>query len=212
MSLHRRSPLKVEQVSKDQNQLSEHLYNSLMRNKDRNQVNEKILNLTLEIIFLLTGEEYMVVKKQNDHATDNCSPCVTEGHCRTQSTIIDHPANSLIQERDYDQKSLELTIKVLDHDNETPDLLRRNESDSDLSVADKDPPEEKIDPDTCAVLINAIPQSLLHLQSSSLRPHPSILFHSPSEFLSLTSPVGYLSSSFLTPGMYLTILPVKGIR
>ncbi|KAG8431766.1 hypothetical protein GDO86_020057 [Hymenochirus boettgeri] len=37
-----------------------------MGNKDKNHLNERILNLTLEIIHLLTGEDYIVMKKSGD--------------------------------------------------------------------------------------------------------------------------------------------------
>ncbi|XP_063296883.1 zinc finger protein 892-like [Pelobates fuscus] len=37
--------------------------------KDRNQMTEKILNLTLEIIHLLTGEDYIIMKKTEENGT-----------------------------------------------------------------------------------------------------------------------------------------------
>ncbi|KAM4796169.1 uncharacterized protein WCC33_001306 [Rhinophrynus dorsalis] len=88
----------------DQSQFSEHLYNSLMMNKDKNQVNEKILNLTLEIIFLLTGEDCFIVKKRINHVTDSSSPSESEGLCRTQSPVMDHPPKSLTREANNDNK------------------------------------------------------------------------------------------------------------
>ncbi|KAM8977704.1 uncharacterized protein RCH25_048890 [Pelodytes ibericus] len=42
--------------------------------KGRNPVTEKILNLTLEIIRLLTGEDYIIVKKPGDNGTDSTEP------------------------------------------------------------------------------------------------------------------------------------------
>ncbi|KAM4794919.1 oocyte zinc finger protein XlCOF7.1-like [Rhinophrynus dorsalis] len=90
----------------DQSQFCEHLFNSLMMNKDKNQVNEKVLNLTLEIIFLLTGEDCIIVKKRSDHVTDSSSPSESEGLCRTQSPVLDHPLNSLTHEGHNDSKKL----------------------------------------------------------------------------------------------------------
>ncbi|KAM4794932.1 uncharacterized protein WCC33_000089 [Rhinophrynus dorsalis] len=140
MSLHGRRPVTAEHIINDQSQFSDHLYNSLMMNKDRSQVNEKILNLTLEIIFLLTGEDFIVVKNQRDHVTD--------GALDPAESITEPSTNSLVQERDDDQRALELTIKVLGHDNVEPDLMKRNESDSELNSNDcLDLPEETSHPD-----------------------------------------------------------------
>ncbi|KAM4794928.1 uncharacterized protein WCC33_000084 [Rhinophrynus dorsalis] len=140
MSLHGRRPVTVERIINDQSQFSDHLYNSLMMNKDRSQVNEKILNLTLEIIFLLTGEDFIVVKNQRDHVTDEA--------LGPAESITEPSPNSMIQERDDDQRSMELTIKVLDHDNVKPDLMKRNERDSQLNSNDcLDLPEKISHPD-----------------------------------------------------------------
>ncbi|KAM4794915.1 uncharacterized protein WCC33_000069 [Rhinophrynus dorsalis] len=153
MSLHLRYPLSVNHLNPDQNQFSEHLFNSLILNKDKNQVNEKILNLTLEIIFLLTGEDYMVVKKQIDHVTDSIIPCVRDEFCRTQSTVMEPSVNSLKQERDDDQKTLELTIKIQGRDPVNPELVPWDDSDSELAVSDhQDPQDERVHADTCAAV------------------------------------------------------------
>ncbi|XP_063290583.1 gastrula zinc finger protein XlCGF48.2-like isoform X2 [Pelobates fuscus] len=63
-----------------------------------NWVNEKILDLTLEIIYLLTGEDHMVVKKPSDNACPRMVP----------------PSFSLIHERNHDQKILELTNQIIE--------------------------------------------------------------------------------------------------
>ncbi|KAM4794909.1 gastrula zinc finger protein XlCGF53.1-like [Rhinophrynus dorsalis] len=63
-------------------------------NKDKNPVIEKILNLTLEILCLLTGEDYMVVKKQRKNVTDSNSSFITDGFCRNQSSIMEPSLNS----------------------------------------------------------------------------------------------------------------------
>ncbi|KAM4691145.1 uncharacterized protein WCC33_016002 [Rhinophrynus dorsalis] len=82
-------------------------------NMDQNQAAERILNLTMEIIYLLTGENYIVVKKSGDHVTNNASPWLPEGHCRTQSPIMDPPPVSLKHKRNSDQKILELTNEII---------------------------------------------------------------------------------------------------
>ncbi|KAM8923993.1 gastrula zinc finger protein XlCGF66.1-like [Pelodytes ibericus] len=76
-------------------------------NSPQNQVTELILNLTLEILYLLTGEDYMVVK------TPGSSPRVSEGSCRTQISSTEPPPHSLIHQKNNDQKILELTNKII---------------------------------------------------------------------------------------------------
>ncbi|XP_031751809.1 zinc finger protein 300 isoform X3 [Xenopus tropicalis] len=98
------SSLKVRHLSKDQNQFSEQLHKSLIMNKDRNQVTEKILNLTLEIIFLLTGEDYMVVKKQEPGDTVG-SPYESPQE-RHKSPHV-HPTLDITGDRDRGQKESE---------------------------------------------------------------------------------------------------------
>ncbi|KAM4794938.1 oocyte zinc finger protein XlCOF29-like [Rhinophrynus dorsalis] len=77
--------------------------------KDKNPVTEKILNLTLEIICLLTGEGYMVVKKPSDHDKDSSSsPHETEALFQPQIPIMNHSLNSLLHKKRNDKKILEL--------------------------------------------------------------------------------------------------------
>ncbi|KAM4794618.1 uncharacterized protein WCC33_019343 [Rhinophrynus dorsalis] len=76
--------------------------------KDKNPVTEKILNLTLEIICLLTGEDYMIVRKQSHHVTESSGHCESEGLFKTQSPFIDHPPNSLTHKRRNYKNMLEL--------------------------------------------------------------------------------------------------------
>ncbi|XP_075698598.1 oocyte zinc finger protein XlCOF7.1-like [Rhinoderma darwinii] len=69
--------------------------------KDRNGMTERILNLTLEIIYLLTGEDYIVVKKRTEEG---------EGRSRNQVPITMSLPQSLIHKRDQD--ILDLTNKI----------------------------------------------------------------------------------------------------
>ncbi|PIO25065.1 hypothetical protein AB205_0129670, partial [Aquarana catesbeiana] len=64
--------------------------------KDRSQMTEKILNLTLEIIYLLTGERFPLVKS-GDHMTITVPPC-----------------DSLKPERHNMQKILEVTKNMME--------------------------------------------------------------------------------------------------
>ncbi|XP_040286177.1 zinc finger protein OZF-like [Bufo bufo] len=73
--------------------------------KDRNLMAARILDLALEIISLITGEDYTVVKKSSG---EYVTPLVSGGWSRTQSPITEPPPHSLIHE----QKILELTTRI----------------------------------------------------------------------------------------------------
>ncbi|XP_040294321.1 gastrula zinc finger protein XlCGF66.1-like [Bufo bufo] len=62
--------------------------------KNRKHMAERILKLTLEIIYLLTGEDYIVVQKA------------------TEDPITVSPPHSLIHERNRYQEILDLTNKI----------------------------------------------------------------------------------------------------
>ncbi|XP_063813839.1 oocyte zinc finger protein XlCOF8.4-like isoform X3 [Pseudophryne corroboree] len=82
--------------------------------KDRTHMTERILNLTLEIIYLLTGEGYKVVKKTSRECEKPSSRSrLSGGLSRAQSPITVPPTYSLINERHNDQKILELTNKII---------------------------------------------------------------------------------------------------
>ncbi|XP_044141816.1 uncharacterized protein LOC122931824 isoform X3 [Bufo gargarizans] len=74
--------------------------------KDTNLMASRILDLALEIIHLITGEDYTVVKKSSECVT----PHVSGGPSRTQSPITKPPPHSLMHE----QKILELTNRITD--------------------------------------------------------------------------------------------------
>ncbi|XP_066444436.1 oocyte zinc finger protein XlCOF7.1-like [Eleutherodactylus coqui] len=71
-------------ICMERGRISEFILHSLM-SKDKTEVTGKILNLTLEIIFLLTGEDFILSKKQKDPSTDACQLCVSEGSAEDQS-------------------------------------------------------------------------------------------------------------------------------
>ncbi|XP_069837122.1 oocyte zinc finger protein XlCOF8.4-like isoform X2 [Dendropsophus ebraccatus] len=80
-------------------------------NKDRYKMANRILNLTLEIIYLLTGEDYTVVKKTlpqyRKHSYN--SPILGK---QSRSPILDFSSYSLIHERSNEEKILYLTNKI----------------------------------------------------------------------------------------------------
>ncbi|XP_073538822.1 gastrula zinc finger protein XlCGF66.1-like [Phyllobates terribilis] len=80
-------------------------------NKDRGKIAERIINLTLEIIFHLTGEDYTIVKKTS---SDRCQDPVSEGRGGPLSPIPGPPPHPRIHEDINDQKILELTHKMIE--------------------------------------------------------------------------------------------------
>ncbi|XP_073538331.1 uncharacterized protein [Phyllobates terribilis] len=79
--------------------------------RDRDKMAERILPLTLEIFFRLTGEDYTVVKKTS---SERCQDLVSEGWGRPLSPITGPPPPPLIHEDINDQKILELTCKMIE--------------------------------------------------------------------------------------------------
>ncbi|XP_069605086.1 zinc finger protein 250-like isoform X1 [Ranitomeya imitator] len=78
---------------------------------DRDKMAERILHLSLEILFRLTGEDYTVVKKTS---SDRCQDPVSEGWGRPLSPITGPPPHPLIHEDINDQKTLELIYKMIE--------------------------------------------------------------------------------------------------
>ncbi|XP_075207996.1 uncharacterized protein LOC142312895 [Anomaloglossus baeobatrachus] len=87
------------------------LIDSSSMHKDMKKIAERILHLTLEILFQLTGEDYTVVKKTS---SERCQDLVSEGPGRPQSPITGPPPHPLIHEDINDQKILELTYKMIE--------------------------------------------------------------------------------------------------
>ncbi|XP_066461453.1 oocyte zinc finger protein XlCOF8.4-like [Eleutherodactylus coqui] len=79
--------------------------------KDKNKMVESVLNLTLEIFFQLTGEDYTVEKKTS---SDGCRAPVCDGWGRHLSPISGPPPHPLIHEDINVQKILELTNKMIE--------------------------------------------------------------------------------------------------
>ncbi|XP_075207211.1 uncharacterized protein LOC142312195 [Anomaloglossus baeobatrachus] len=87
------------------------LIDSSRIDKDRDKMVERILHLTLEILFRLTGEDYTVVKKTS---SERCQAPVSEGWGRPLSPMTGPPPHPLIHEDFNDQKILELTYKMIE--------------------------------------------------------------------------------------------------
>ncbi|XP_073517526.1 gastrula zinc finger protein XlCGF53.1-like [Phyllobates terribilis] len=78
---------------------------------DRGKMAERILHLTLEILFRLTGEDYTVVKKTSSERRQDP---VSEGWERPLSPITGPPPQPLIHEDINDQKILNLNYKMIE--------------------------------------------------------------------------------------------------
>ncbi|XP_056387565.1 gastrula zinc finger protein XlCGF48.2-like [Hyla sarda] len=88
------------------------LTKSLSMDKARNHLIEKIMHITLDILYLLTGEDYIVLKMSGGRVTHSSSPIVSGGFCRNQSSNIDPQVNPMREERKNDEKILELTNTI----------------------------------------------------------------------------------------------------
>ncbi|XP_069611311.1 zinc finger protein 813-like [Ranitomeya imitator] len=80
-------------------------------NMDRDKMAERILHLTLEILFQLTGEDYTVVRQTS---SERCQDPVSEGWGRPLSPIMMPPSHLLIYENLNDQKILGLAHKMIE--------------------------------------------------------------------------------------------------
>ncbi|XP_075118412.1 gastrula zinc finger protein XlCGF66.1-like [Leptodactylus fuscus] len=79
--------------------------------RDRNKMAESLLNVTLEIIYQLTGEDYTVVKKTS---SGRCQAPVYDGCGEHQSPIPGPLPYPMIQEELNGQKILQITNKMLE--------------------------------------------------------------------------------------------------
>ncbi|XP_077111591.1 uncharacterized protein LOC143767269 [Ranitomeya variabilis] len=78
--------------------------------RDKDKMAERILHLTLEILFRLTGEDYTVVKKT---PSERCQVPVSEGWGRPLSPIMGPPPYPLVHDSN-EQKILELIYKMIE--------------------------------------------------------------------------------------------------
>ncbi|XP_077111581.1 uncharacterized protein LOC143767260 [Ranitomeya variabilis] len=79
--------------------------------KERAKVAARILHLTLQILFQLTGEDYTVVKKTS---SERCQAPVSEGWGRPLSPFTGPPPHPLKHEDINDQKILDLIYKMIE--------------------------------------------------------------------------------------------------
>ncbi|XP_073522081.1 gastrula zinc finger protein XlCGF66.1-like [Phyllobates terribilis] len=78
---------------------------------DTDKMAEKILKITLEILFWLTGEDYTIMEKTS---SERCQDHVSEGLGRTLSPITGLPPHHLVHENMNDLKILDLAYKMIE--------------------------------------------------------------------------------------------------
>ncbi|XP_075698171.1 uncharacterized protein LOC142663425 isoform X2 [Rhinoderma darwinii] len=86
--------------------LDDDLTESLSTDKAKSHLIEKIMQITLDILYLLTGE------MSGGRVTHSSSPIVSGGFCRNRSPNNDPPTDSIIEERKNEDKILELTNTI----------------------------------------------------------------------------------------------------
>ncbi|XP_066461161.1 zinc finger protein 182-like isoform X8 [Eleutherodactylus coqui] len=79
--------------------------------EDRKKMVKRMIYLTVEILFKLTGEDYVVVKKTSG---DGCRAPVCDGWGRPLSPTTEPPPHPLAHEDINEQKILELTNKMIE--------------------------------------------------------------------------------------------------
>ncbi|XP_040177097.1 oocyte zinc finger protein XlCOF29-like isoform X2 [Rana temporaria] len=88
---------------------------TLMMEMDQGHLTERILDLTLEIIYLLTGEKYAAVKITCiESLVQGMYPAMSERWGGSQNSIALPPPHSPILERNNMQKIQEITNKIID--------------------------------------------------------------------------------------------------
>ncbi|XP_075698551.1 uncharacterized protein LOC142663681 [Rhinoderma darwinii] len=82
--------------------------------KDGDEMTKRILNITLKIIYLLTGEDYTVTKKTSGECpTPSGYSSISGGWGRSQSPVMELPPHSLVNEADNNQKIIDLVNKII---------------------------------------------------------------------------------------------------
>uniref|UniRef100_A0A8C5Q737 C2H2-type domain-containing protein n=1 Tax=Leptobrachium leishanense TaxID=445787 RepID=A0A8C5Q737_9ANUR len=84
----------------------------MSKEKARDPLSQRILDLTLEIIFLLTGEDHVVVKIHEMITDKGCHQISEGGYCRLQSFNTDLPPHPGIHKKN-NEKILESTNKII---------------------------------------------------------------------------------------------------
>ncbi|XP_063807067.1 zinc finger protein 260-like isoform X4 [Pseudophryne corroboree] len=86
-------------------QVLEHIRHSLLSDRNKDVIIDKLLSLTMEIICLLTREDLIVVRKSGDQVTDISAPPVSDRSSGTQSPNTEALPHAPTEERNHDRIS-----------------------------------------------------------------------------------------------------------
>ncbi|XP_068112796.1 zinc finger protein 436-like isoform X2 [Hyperolius riggenbachi] len=122
----------------------------------RSHVTERILNLTLEIIFLLSGEDYIIMKKSGDCITS--VKRLSGGQCKNESSAKLSQSHCLTPEKNK-EKILQLTSQIIElltgegwgYLDDGKDLYRDVKADSHRTVTSQDGSINTNSPERCTV-------------------------------------------------------------
>ncbi|XP_063807096.1 oocyte zinc finger protein XlCOF7.1-like isoform X2 [Pseudophryne corroboree] len=84
-------------------QVLEHIRHSLLSDRNKDVIIDKLLSLTMEIICLLTREDFIVVRKSGDQVTDISGPPVSDRSSGTQSPNTEASPHAPTGERNRDR-------------------------------------------------------------------------------------------------------------
>ncbi|KAM4031026.1 uncharacterized protein ACNLHF_018600 [Anomaloglossus baeobatrachus] len=80
--------------------------------KEKSAITEQIFYHIMEILYLLTGEDYIIVKKPGRQTTHSKKLLIVEGICRTLGNVLLTPSQSVTSKED-NKKILHLTNKII---------------------------------------------------------------------------------------------------
>ncbi|XP_073404871.1 uncharacterized protein [Dendrobates tinctorius] len=121
---------------------------------------EQILDLTLEIIYLLTGEDYIIVKKSDKCETSSSDHPASRQWSKIRSAIW---GPSLIHEKSNEQKIIEITSKILQKLTEEDISVHRAMEEWEYMEGHKD---------QCKDVMMEVPRPLTPPEASSNSPSP----------------------------------------
>ncbi|XP_041426840.1 oocyte zinc finger protein XlCOF8.4 isoform X2 [Xenopus laevis] len=74
-------------------------------------LSERILSVTLEIVYLLTGQDYVVSKGPSAGVVQSCSDCLLDGFCQRHIPTVSHSSRSVLHKENA-RKLLELISNI----------------------------------------------------------------------------------------------------